>query len=55
VVPFPESPIKVDGLYLIFNRDRVSEETVARFSEALKVFKAGPAYSELHQKYFGAP
>ncbi|MFP4583594.1 MAG: substrate-binding periplasmic protein [Desulfococcaceae bacterium] len=55
LTPLRDHPIKVDGLYLIFQRDRVSEETVARFSNALKKFKESPAHSGLRQKYFGAP
>lgn len=54
IVPQRENPVKVDGLYLIFNRERVDEAAVSRFSETLKAFKEGPVYRELRRKYFGA-
>jgi polar amino acid transport system substrate-binding protein len=50
--PFPLHPIKTDGLYLIFNKNRVPQETVDRFSESLRAFKDSEAYQVLYNHYF---
>lgn len=49
--PNPDSEIKRDGLYIVFNRKRVSKRFVQRFSNALKEFKATGAYKALWNKY----
>lgn len=45
--------IKRDGLYIMFNRDVVSESFVTEFSEKLAAYKMTAAYQELRRKYFG--
>jgi len=52
IVPLKDKPIKSDGLYLIFNKKRVSKETVERFSAELKKFKQEEAYQILCRQYF---
>jgi polar amino acid transport system substrate-binding protein len=49
--PNPGYEIKRDGLYIVFNRKRVSERFVQRFSNALKKFKKTGAYKALWNKY----
>ncbi|TWI68105.1 polar amino acid transport system substrate-binding protein [Desulfobotulus alkaliphilus] len=52
--PFAESPVKTDGLYLIFNRKRVDEKTAEKFSNALREYRNSEAYKQLHNRYFKA-
>ncbi len=52
IVPIKDKPIKSDGLYLIFNKNRVSKETAERFSAELKKFKQEEAYQILYRQYF---
>ncbi len=51
VIPLNAHPIKVDGLYLIFNKKTVSKSFVKRFSIALGVFKQSPDYQRLYLRY----
>lgn len=53
VIPNPEVEIKRDGLYMAFNKKRVSDSFVGEFSEALKQFKTTERYTDLWIKYFG--
>lgn len=53
IVPVPEIEIKRDGLYIAFDRQRVSEEVVQRFSDALKAFKQTDEYQRIRGKYLG--
>jgi ABC-type amino acid transport substrate-binding protein len=39
-------------LYVIFSKQRVTAEFVARFSEALRRFKQTPTFRAICQKYF---
>lgn len=55
VLPLPLHPIKVDGLYLIFNRKRIEDSTVADFSKALEDFKRSDAHAALLKRYFHDP
>ncbi|MGM0418870.1 MAG: substrate-binding periplasmic protein [Thermodesulfobacteriota bacterium] len=50
--PLLDNPVKKDGLYMIFNKDRVSQETVEEFSETLKKFKNQKEYELLYNNYF---
>jgi polar amino acid transport system substrate-binding protein len=50
--PLLDNPVKKDGLYIIFNKDRVSQETVEKFSETLKEFKKLKEYELLYNNYF---
>ena len=52
IVPVKAAPVKVDGLYLIFSRKRVSRVFVDQFSRQLTVFKQTPAFDGLYQSYF---
>jgi polar amino acid transport system substrate-binding protein len=49
--PNPDYEIRRDGLYLVFNKRRVSERLAQRFSEELKEFKTTEAYKALWNKY----
>ena len=48
---FPDSPVKTDGLYLIFNRTLVSAGFVRQFSDTLKEYKTSLHHAALYQKY----
>ena len=52
IVPLEDHPIKSDGLYIMFNRDKISGEFVAKFSSELKKFKQRPEYEKLVEEYF---
>ncbi len=52
IIPLRNKPIKSDGLYLIFSKNRVSKETVERFSGELKKFRQEEAYQILNRRYF---
>jgi len=52
ITPRRDIVIKNDGLYIMFNRQNVSEGFVQRFSEALKAFKGTPEYEALRRQYF---
>ncbi|WP_319582115.1 transporter substrate-binding domain-containing protein [uncultured Pseudodesulfovibrio sp.] len=43
--------IKRDGLYIVFNKKRVSEKFVQRFSDELSEFKETKAYKAIWDKY----
>lgn len=45
-------PIKVDGLYVAFSKERVSLAMVERFSQELKKLKAEPLYQKLYEEFF---
>ncbi|WNO07536.1 substrate-binding periplasmic protein [Teredinibacter sp. KSP-S5-2] len=49
---FSNAPIKVDGLYVAFSKERVAKEMVERFSEELKKLKAEPLYQKLYEEFF---
>jgi len=50
--PQKQVVIKEDGLYMMFNRDNVSQGFVDDFSERLAKFKTTDAYKALYQRYF---
>lgn len=52
VVPHKSNPIKVDGLYMIFNKYRISQAFVDRFSNELKKFKQESVYKIWYDEYF---
>lgn len=52
VTPQPALEIKRDGLYIIFNRERVNKAFVADFTRHLREFKNTEAYQELWERYF---
>lgn len=51
IVPRADNPIKTDGLYLIFKKDRVSYDFVRRFSDELKEFKQEELYHSLYRQH----
>jgi polar amino acid transport system substrate-binding protein len=51
IEPVKEFPIKSDGLFIIFNKKKVSKDMVEKFSDELKKFKQEPAYQDLIKKY----
>ena len=53
VIPWLENPVKMDGLYIIFNKSSVSKTFVKEFSEKTKQFKKTKEYRKLYIKYFG--
>lgn len=53
VAQLPVPPLKTDGLYLIFSRERVLPEQVEAFSNALRDFKSTTQFQAIYQKYFG--
>jgi polar amino acid transport system substrate-binding protein len=55
IKPFKNNPIKKDGLYLVFNKNRISEKFTKDFSENLKEFKKTKLYGKLFNKYFALP
>jgi polar amino acid transport system substrate-binding protein len=52
MIPLLQNPIRTTGLYLIFNKQKVSQKFTDDFSSNLKAFKATPAYKSIYQKYF---
>jgi polar amino acid transport system substrate-binding protein len=52
IIPHPDHPIKSDGLYIMFNKSRVSETFVKQFSDTLKQLKSEALYQYLHDEYF---
>ncbi|MFO7751334.1 MAG: transporter substrate-binding domain-containing protein [Desulfobacteraceae bacterium] len=52
IVPLDDHPIKSDGLYIMFNREKISRDFVAKFSSELKKFKQQPEYEKLVEEYF---
>ncbi len=55
IVPLEQTPVKVDGLYIIFNKRNVPPTLVEEFSEELKKFKQSPRYRNLRYRYFTFP
>ena len=55
IIPVKHSPIKEDGLYIIFNNSRVEKAFVDRFSAELKKLKQDPYYTVLRKEYFQEP
>ncbi|GFM36760.1 substrate-binding periplasmic protein [Desulfovibrio psychrotolerans] len=53
--PHMDITVKTDGLFLIFSRRGVPEETVNDFSAHLRRFKETEAYRKLHEHYFPLP
>jgi polar amino acid transport system substrate-binding protein len=51
VVPLVAHPVKVDGLYIIFSKKRVSPSFVQAFSAELGRLKKESAYQRLHETY----
>lgn len=49
----PAAEIKRDGLYIMFNRDNISDSFVQDFSKELKRFKTTAEHTKLREKYFG--
>jgi len=52
LIPNQTVTIKLDGLYLIFNRKNTTEKFVKDFSSALIKFKKTDAHAKLWGKYF---
>lgn len=52
IIPFKNHPIKSDGLYIVFNKERVSKDLVDRFSKKLRAYKKEPEYKKLKKEYF---
>jgi polar amino acid transport system substrate-binding protein len=52
IAPLPSRSLKEDDLHVIFSKQRVTAEFVARFSEALRQFKQTTAFREIYHKYF---
>jgi ABC-type amino acid transport substrate-binding protein len=53
IIPLRNNPIKTSGIYVMFSKKTTPPELVERFSNALKNFRETPAYSALHDQYFG--
>jgi len=51
--PLMETPLKSDGLYIMFNKSKISAEFVEQFSGELAKFKKESVYQYIHEKYFG--
>ena len=54
IIPLKNRPIKEDGLFIIFNKNRIEKSFVDRFSAELKLLKSEPYYTVLKQEYFPA-
>ncbi|MCB9480883.1 MAG: amino acid ABC transporter substrate-binding protein [Desulfobacteraceae bacterium] len=52
LVPILHTPIKEDGLYIMFNKDRISQDFVDEFSKALEDFKKTMEFQQLYNNYF---
>ena len=52
IVPHKNHPIKTDGLYIIFNKHRISQAFVKKFSEELKKIKQESIYQTWYDDYF---
>jgi polar amino acid transport system substrate-binding protein len=52
ITPILHTPVKKDGLYIMFNKNRVSKEFTDEFSKALKEFKDTSEYNLLYNSYF---
>ncbi len=53
IIPLLKTPLKKDGLFIIFNKDKVSRTFVDKFSTELKKLKEGPFYKYLYHTNFG--
>lgn len=51
-VYFLEKPLKEVGLYIIFNKNRVSKPFVDNFSNKLKEYKKTDEFKKIYNKYF---
>ncbi|MGI0115371.1 substrate-binding periplasmic protein [Zooshikella sp. RANM57] len=47
-----KKPIKVDGLYIIFNKKTIPKPFVKQFSKELKSLKQEPIYQFIYNQYF---
>lgn len=52
IVPIVTNPLKIDGLYIIFNKNKVKKSIVDKFSSELKKLKEEPLYKDLYEEYF---
>lgn len=52
IEPILATPVKQDGLYIIFSKAEFSVEKVDKFSENLVKFKKSPEYLKIYQQYF---
>lgn len=52
IIPLKNNPIKITGLYIMFNKTKVSKNLVNIFSEDLKKFKQTMEYRSIYSKYF---
>lgn len=52
IIPVLHTPVKKDGLYIIFNKNLNSKEFVENFSNAIEEFKKTSEYQLLYNKYF---
>ena len=55
IAPVLSRSLKEDDLYVIFSKQRVTQEFVAQFSDALRRFKQTPAFRAIYRKYFPDP
>lgn len=52
IKPFKNTPVKTDGLYIIFNKKNVPRSLVDKFSNELKKLKQESLYANLLDQYF---
>ena len=52
IKPLMQNPIKEDGLYIVFNKNKFDREFVKKFSEKLRLFKKTKEYNFLYNRYF---
>lgn len=52
IQPLTSNPIKEDGLYIMFNKKRISKEFCDDFSDKLTAYKKTTEYKALYKKYF---
>ncbi len=52
IIPLKKNPIKLEGLYIIFNKKNVPKSFVDNFSDELKKLKQEPLYNLLYEEYF---
>lgn len=52
LMPLLTQPVYKTELYVIFNKQRISEQFVNRFSDTLKAFKRTSEYDRIYENYF---
>lgn len=53
ITPHRDIVIKNDGLYIMFNKDRIDADFVQRFSDELRDYKKTEAYKAVRREYLG--